>query len=67
MIQNYQKNDLWDVDRESCIKQELKQYKNRLFDFSDTIIAVSRRMLDYDRQAGATLFKQDMIARRKVR
>ena len=67
LIQNYQKSDLWDHGRELTIKQAAKQYKNRLFDFSDTLIAVSRRLLDYDSQAGANLFKQDIAARRKVK
>ena len=67
LIQNYQKSDFWDKGLEASIKQEVSTYKHQLFDFSDTLTAVSRRMADYDSQEGARLFKQDITARGKVR
>ena len=67
LIQNYQKSDFWDKGLEASIKQEVSNYKYQLFDFSDTLTAVSRRMADYDSQEGARLFKQDITARGKVR
>ncbi|GHU44210.1 hypothetical protein FACS1894193_12310 [Bacilli bacterium] len=67
LIQNYQESDFWDDGLESSIKQEVKKYKNSLYDFSDTLTVVSRRIADYDSQEGARLFKQDITARGKVR
>lgn len=67
LIQNYQKSDFWDKGLEASIKQEVSTYKHQLFDFSNTLTAVSRRMADYDSQEGARLFKQDITARGKVR
>ncbi|MDR1567974.1 MAG: hypothetical protein LBS33_04785 [Streptococcaceae bacterium] len=67
LIQNYQISDFWDNGLESSIKEEAKKYKDSLFNFSDTLTAISRRMADYDRQAGAKLFKQDITARGKVK
>ncbi|MGM0145458.1 lipase family protein [Enterococcus mundtii] len=57
MVSPYEKNNLWDSGQASLNTNQVKQYKEKLEEFSNKLAVVANHLTEYDRQAGNILFK----------
>ena len=57
MVSPYGINNLWDSGQASLNTNQVKQYKEKLEEFSNKLAVVANHLTEYDRQAGNNLFK----------
>lgn len=57
MVSPYGKNNLWDSGQAVSNTNQVKQYKEKLEEFSNKLAVVANHLTEYDRQAGINFFK----------